>query len=72
MLAYSCFQSFYFLNFLSEYCPIKYEITIGISEKAIYFSKIPYSDRKTNIVVANSIKIKSNAFFFVFILFGFE
>ena len=57
----------YFLNLAQEYCPKKYAIKIGINEKAILFSKKPYSENATNIEAETIIKIKSNSLFFIYI-----
>jgi hypothetical protein len=55
----------YFFNLILEYCPKKYAIRMGINEKAIFFSKRPYSENETNIEAEISIKIKSNSLFFI-------
>jgi hypothetical protein len=55
----------YFLNLILEYCPKKYAIRMGINEKAIFFSKRPYSENATNIEAEIIIKIKSNSLFFI-------
>ena len=59
----------YFLNLILEYCPKKYEIKTGINEKAIFFSKKPYSENATNIEAEIIIKIKSNSLFFIGLYF---
>ena len=38
-----------------------------INEKAVYFSKSPYSDTIINTTVEITIKIKSNVLLFIFI-----
>ena len=38
---------------------------MGINEKAMFFSKRPYSENETNIEAEISIKIKSNSLFFI-------
>jgi phage-related protein len=53
------------LNLILEYCPKKYAIRMGINEKAIFFSKRPYSENATNIEAKIIIKIKSNSLFFI-------
>ena len=40
---------------------------MGINEKAIFFSKRPYSENATNIEAEIIIKIKSNSLFFIFV-----
>ena len=55
----------YFLSLILEYFPKKYAIKIGINEKAIFFSKRPYSEIATNIEAEIIIKIKSNSLFFI-------
>jgi len=53
------------LNLILEYCPKKYAIRMGINEKAMFFSKRPYSENATNIEAEISIKIKSKSLFFI-------
>ena len=53
------------MNLILEYCPKKYEIIMGINEKAILFSKRAYSENATNIEAEIIIKIKSNSLFFI-------
>ena len=55
----------YFLNLILEYCPKKYAIRMDINEKAMFFSKRPYSENATNIEAEIIIKIRSYSLFFI-------
>ena len=60
---------FYFLNFLSEYCPNWYAIKIGISANPIYFSIISNSIKIIRIIADIIIKIMSNILLFIVLFF---